>query len=188
MNENNPTPASRAQRPDLDWSQVRETVLLLDLAVTQIAWSMRDGDESVNSLTTSFTTMVENAQAIEAALDEIPAGMARDLIAGHAASILSRTNEAIIAFQFYDKLTQRLNHLTHALDDMGSLIGTPQRLYNPFEWSQLQQMIRSRYTSKLDQDMFDSVLAGEPIERVLELAQQQNRSREEQDGGEIELF
>ncbi|MCW8855555.1 MAG: hypothetical protein OQK72_12710, partial [Gammaproteobacteria bacterium] len=50
---------SSTSNPDLDWSQVRETVSLLRLAAAQVDFSMRDGEKSVNALTDSFTSMAE---------------------------------------------------------------------------------------------------------------------------------
>ena len=46
---------STAARPDLDWSQVRETILMLDLAVAQMEMAMRDSADSVDVLTHAFT-------------------------------------------------------------------------------------------------------------------------------------
>lgn len=49
---------SKADNPDLDWSQVRETVLMLNLAMARMTHAMRDGDESVDQLGRSFTEKV----------------------------------------------------------------------------------------------------------------------------------
>ncbi|MDT8382877.1 MAG: hypothetical protein RRB22_00520 [Gammaproteobacteria bacterium] len=43
---------SNSDNPDLDWSQVRESVMMLDLVIAQIAGSLQDGDESVASPST----------------------------------------------------------------------------------------------------------------------------------------
>ena len=55
---------STATSPDLDWSQVRETVLMLNLAVSQIVHAMKDGDESVTELAKMFTSIIGHVQAI----------------------------------------------------------------------------------------------------------------------------
>ncbi|MDQ7073389.1 MAG: hypothetical protein Q9N32_08015 [Gammaproteobacteria bacterium] len=57
--------ASSANKPDLDWSQVRETVRMMNLAVAQIEMSMTEGDDSVETLTNAFTTMADRVQVIE---------------------------------------------------------------------------------------------------------------------------
>ena len=38
---------SNAEKPDLGWSQVRGTVLMLNLAMARMTHAMRDVDESV---------------------------------------------------------------------------------------------------------------------------------------------
>ena len=59
------------------WSQVRETVRMLFLAVAQIEVAVGDSDDSVNRLTDAFTTMMsyeqqiaQAAQALDDAGDE----------------------------------------------------------------------------------------------------------------------
>ena len=48
---------STAARPDLDWSQVRETILMLNLALAQLEIAMHDSSGSVEVLSRSFTGM-----------------------------------------------------------------------------------------------------------------------------------
>ena len=61
---------STAARPDLDWSQVRETILMLNLAVAQIEMALKESSGSVDVLTNSFTDMYGNLMAlVQAALD-----------------------------------------------------------------------------------------------------------------------
>ena len=56
--QNDGTPrGTEAHAPDLAWSQVRETVLMLELAAGQVDAAMRDSNASVNVLTESFTAM-----------------------------------------------------------------------------------------------------------------------------------
>jgi hypothetical protein len=43
------TPSTSA-RPDLDWSQVRETIMMLNLAVAQIEMALKDSGGSVEIL------------------------------------------------------------------------------------------------------------------------------------------
>ena len=47
---NNNMTHSKANQPDLDWSQVRETLRMLHLAVAQIDMSLREGEGSVQTL------------------------------------------------------------------------------------------------------------------------------------------
>ena len=55
---------SSAAQPDLDWSQLRETILMLNLAVAQIDQSMNEGHSSVSVLSQSFTALATNLRDI----------------------------------------------------------------------------------------------------------------------------
>ncbi len=186
MNDNTPPfQPSPAARPDLDWSQVRETVMMLNLAVAQISNAMQDGDESVKTLTESFTAMMDKIGAIQSSADTLPADSPqRDDITSSCSAIAGEMQAAIVAFQFYDTLNQRLGHLTDSLASLGGLVASPEQLYNPRAWRALQADIKSRYTLESDKAMFDAILNGASIEEALHLSRRRGR-REEED---IELF
>jgi len=176
---------SAATRPDLDWSQVRETVMMLNLAVAQISNAMQDGDESVKTLTDSFTAMMENIAAIQSTAATLPAEASqRDDISRNCDAISSQMQTAIVAFQFYDKLNQRLGHLTDSLASLGDLVASPEQLYSPHAWKKLQMDIKSRYTMESDKAMFDAILNGASIAEALHLSRTPDKSKEE----DIELF
>jgi hypothetical protein len=93
--------------------------------------------------------------------------------------------QSIMAFQFYDRLSQRLDHVKEALEQLGKLVADPGRLYSPQEWTRLQQRIRSRYTMREEQEMFDALLRGESVEQALEAVKAR---LEAGDIDDIELF
>ncbi len=161
------TRPSNAQQPDLDWSQVRETIRMLFLAVAQIEIAMTESDDSVDHLTTSFTTMVAYEKNIALAVDELPDSedtrVLRGTISHNADKVTDEMQSAIVAFQFYDKLTQRLAHVSSALESLSELVGDSSKIYNPAEWQKLQQTIKSRYSMREEHEMFDSVMAGSDI-------------------------
>jgi len=164
---NSTTYPSKAHNPDLDWSQVRETVLLLHVAVAQIERSMHDGDESVQTLTDSFTSMAGKAQVINSAAGQLPEGSERDTVLENCYAIEASMGQAIVAFQFYDKLSQRLAHISNSIADLAELVDNPARLYNPHEWHGLQHKIRAKYTNEGDRHMFDAIVAGATVEEAI---------------------
>ncbi len=188
MQEGSEIKVSRSDAPDLDWSQVEETVRMLNLAVAQISMAMHEGEDSVGSLTRSFTGMVSNVDEIAQAavqLDQASSASAKSEILSRCASVQSGIQQSIIAFQFYDRLSQRLDHVRYALDGLSSLVSDKSRLFNPDQWAQLQQQIRSRYTMQEEQAMFEALLSGASIDSALEIV----RSRMNQgDIDDIELF
>lgn len=175
---NKETPiSSSANRPDLDWSQVKETVLMLKLAAAQVEFSLSEGGNSVNTLTDSFTSMAGSIKAIElSTLDIFEKYQVelsdQEVIVNNCAHVTSKMQQAIVAFQFYDTLVQRLDHVVNSLSKLGDLVCDPGRLYSPVEWRALQETIRSRYTMSNERELFDAILAGESIEQVISRMQQ----------------
>lgn len=189
---------STARNPDLDWSQVRETILMLALAVAQIEISMRDSDGSVEVLSNSFTSMVGQVKMIErttAALpDTLEVAEAKATIIENCALVGETMHAVIIAFQFYDKLTQRLSHVTSSLGTLADLVSDVRRLYNPYEWLGIQEKIKSRYTMEEERLMFDAMMEGKSVKQALAIytrAMEERKNKAAVSGGDeedIELF
>ncbi|MDD1619994.1 MAG: hypothetical protein LUQ11_00820 [Methylococcaceae bacterium] len=175
---------SGSGRPDLDWSQVRETIKLLAVSVAQVEGGMRIGDESVNVLAGSFANMVEDMDVIRDELMKLAPSAERDNALSRCMATQERIYSSIVAFQFYDRLQQCLSHVSTGLKGLSAIIDDPQRLYNPQEWYKFQNEIRSHYTMESEKAMFDAILHGKSIEEALALVDF-NKSN---DGNEIELF
>lgn len=174
--------ASNADKPDLDWSQVRETVLMLNLAMARMTHAMRDGDESVDSLSRSFTEMVGHVKFMQDSIAEMTEDDTRNNLLEHSTAIRGQVDSAIMAFQFYDRLSQRMQHVSNSLQALSKLVESPQRLYNPIEWKALQELIRANYTLDSDKQMFEDLLLGKSIEDIIQTATASS------DDNDIELF
>lgn len=183
---------TRARSPDLDWCQLRETVLMLEVAAGQVQAAMRDSNASVDVLTDTFTSMVDTLDLIDAALATLPDTVGNGLVKAEiqegSREIGRKVHRAIIAFQFYDKLVQRLQHVCESLAALGELVGDRSRIYNPNEWVALQDKIRSRYAMPEERAMFDAVMAGKPVQQALEEYMAMRMQEIKESGGEIELF
>lgn len=179
---------TRAHTPDLDWSQVRETVLMLELGAVQIESAMKDSNTSVEVLTDSFTSMAGYMRMITDTVQALPNNdecrAARENLLGSTEHVSSMVHQAIIAFQFYDKLVQRLAHVCHGMGLLSSLVADKSRLYNPGEWVALQNEIRAKYSTREEVAMFEAVMAGVPVNEAIE----QFMSEMKDKGDEIELF
>jgi hypothetical protein len=172
--------------PDLDWTQVRETAKLLNLSAGQVEDMLNTADVSVNTLTESFTSMVEHMQTIYNHLEDLEESPSREEALKCCVETSSRIQDSIIAFQFYDRLQQCLHHVTANMKGLSSLVESPERLYNPFEWNKFQMEIRSRYTMESEKIMFDAILEGKTIEEALLIKDAAEAEQNEDD--DIELF
>jgi hypothetical protein len=180
---------SRANRPDMDWSQVRETVVMLELAMVQIDTALRDSRASFEVLSNTFTAMASFLSVQQEMLLNLPtseegsatkAGMLET-----GSQVMSMMGEAIISFQFYDRMGQRLDHVCRSLHALSLLVADRNKIYSPDEWLKLQEMIRSMYTTPEERDMFESVMLGVPVEEAIS---RYVANLHEKSGGDVELF
>jgi len=111
-------------------------------------------------------------------------GKKKQLILDECSKVEHRMQEIVIAFQFYDKMSQRLNHVGASLGSLTEIIGDDHRLYHPDAWLALQSYIRSKYTMKEEIEMFDAVLRGCSVDEALKLVADVVRDSED----DIELF
>jgi hypothetical protein len=187
MEPNTTLPPSTAARPDLDWSQVRETILMLNLAAAQIEMALRESGGSVEVLTGSFTGIYGNLMALVDAVHSLPESDVKQRIEATGATASAQMQHAIIAFQFYDRLSQRLAHVCRSLDELSAIVSDSSRLYNPAAWHALQMQIRSKYTMEDEKLMFDKLISSGNVRAALD---EYVHTKQEQAGGssDIELF
>lgn len=180
---------TRVRIPDPNWDKMRETVLMMELAVGQIEGAMRDSDSSVQVLTDTFTVMARHMGAIaqDAALlpDEGELGEAKRRVSGAATQVTGMVHQSIIAFQFYDRLVQRLSHVSHSLEWLAEVVSDEQRATTPEQWVALQEKIRSRYSMPEEVEMFEAVLLhGKTVQQALHDFMEKMKNK----GDDIELF
>lgn len=163
---------TRAHRPDLDWSQVRESVLMLELMSGQIMAAMRDSDSSVEVLSSTFTGMAAYINTIVGLVQQLP--NAPELAGQKAAlnniseQVQSMINQAVVAFQFYDRLVQRLGHVVIGHSEFSEIVGDSSKLYNPAAWLAMQNRIRASFSTPEEHALLDAVLRGMPVEEAIE--------------------
>ncbi|MGR6873773.1 hypothetical protein ACU6U9_15995 [Pseudomonas sp. HK3] len=186
---------SSVDKPDLDWSQIKETITMLALAVAQVESSMKDGEQSVGTLSASFTDMAEYVSQIRTLTDKVtPESLDRykAVISETTNNLEHNVHNAVMAFQFYDRISQRLDHVCNSLDKLGSLISQKDSLYNPESWKNLQNEIKGSYTMEAERIMFEHILLGHSIEEALEIYRHHfdasDKGTDQQSGDEVELF
>lgn len=189
MSDNPTQPrGTTAHTPDLNWSQVRETVLMIELAAVQIETAMKDSNSSVDVLTDSFTTMAGYMRMISETVQTLPdneeTAQVKQSLMGASEHVSGMVHQAIIAFQFYDKLVQRLSHVGHSLHALSNLVGDQGRLYNPQEWVGLQEKIRSKYSMREEIAMFEAVMGGMSIQEAVNRCMAETNQKSD----DIELF
>lgn len=168
-----------------DWNHIQETVTLLKLAVAQIQVTLKSGDESIDALADSFTTMMENMEDISVAVENLDNDMSADIIKSDCLMVSGKIQSAIIAFQFYDKLSQRLSHLMDSLNSLSDLVDSADKLNKPEHWQELRDWIEARYTVESDKKLYSAIISGLSIPEAIALSNQAPSAANDDD---IELF
>lgn len=177
-----------------DWCHVTETINMLYLAVCQIEATMTEANASVDVLTQSFTqlaghtndvstqmqslTQVEQLQEFKTDLEQT------------ANEIQTNINSSIRAFQFYDRVCQRVDHVARSLEKVSSLLQNESDIEDPQAWKGVQNQIKSSYTMEAERIMFEYIMRGGSVQEALEIYRHHFSEEKDspEDTDEIELF
>ena len=185
----NPQISPQLNAEDAGWTHVHETVRMLFLAIAQIEIALRESDDSIEHLTDAFTAMVDRENHIAESIDRLE-GKDKDeevcnSIRSDALEVTEKMQSAIVAFQFYDKLTQRLSHVGSSMEALGILLKDDQRINQTSEWQKLQESIKSKYSMREEYELFNAVMAGGDIREAI---RKYNEMHKEDSHDDIELF
>lgn len=185
---------------DLGAKEVQQTIMILNLSIAQIELSITEGDHSVNALIDSFRFMSQHIEEIQTATAEIGTVDTDDAVFHKQHSLLlnqtdelaQKMQQAIIAFQFYDKLSQRLGHVSYGLSGLAEIVSHEMRVKDAEEWVSFKQAVRRGTTMREEEELFELIFdqhipSIQAIEIMKErISQRMQNDKSEQD--EIELF
>ncbi|MBL4607234.1 MAG: hypothetical protein JKY01_05320 [Pseudomonadales bacterium] len=190
-------PGSSSQKPDLDWSQAKETITMLCLATAQIEAALRDSTNSVDALAQSFTKIANDSQQVLkiASLMEVEESNRahHSELTKSATELHVEIKNSIISFQFQDRVSQKLAHVNRSLGLVADLISDSDRLFQPNQWRNIQDEISKSYTLECEKIMFEKILDGATIKEALRLYEQSDLNNAQITGtgnneDDIELF
>ncbi|WP_321324464.1 hypothetical protein [Thiomicrorhabdus sp.] len=180
--------------------EVQQTILVLNLSIAQIDLSITEGDNSVNTLIDSFTYMSQHIQQIQQAGSKLVEMSEQtgdvdnhtNLLLSEASELSAKMQQAIIAFQFYDKLSQRLEHVSHGLTGLAEIVSHEMKVKSESEWEAFKSSVRKGTTMREEEELFELIFDQHvPTEEAIEIMKERMRNRmhqEEQDEEEIEFF
>ena len=190
------------QQLALGAEEVQQTILMLNLSIAQIDLSISEGDHSVNALIDSFTYMSQQLEQIKEASNEfLESAVDTDIVEAHNAVLTGHTSElagkmqqAVIAFQFYDKLSQRLNHVSHGLSGLADIVSHEMRVKDKAEWESFKQDVRKGTTMREEEELFELIFDQKvPTKDAIDIIkgrmlQRMNKEKLVEEEDEIELF
>ncbi|GLQ31915.1 hypothetical protein [Litoribrevibacter albus] len=167
----------------LNQEQLEATIKMLALAVAQIEATMIEAGQSVTELSSSFSEIAENFHHLDGHDAETVIRVDRR----DFSNLREKLNRAIIAMQFYDRMTQRLHHVNTGLTDTANLLGDPSNISDQ-DWNDLQNSIKQRYTMESERKMFEQIVSGISLDEALEAFKQITSSTLAEPQDDIELF
>jgi uncharacterized protein YoxC len=169
------------------WCFRSETAKLLGLSVTQIHTSLTDGDNSVGTLTDSFQQLADFCSSVQQlSADNRDNEDAQSQINTLATNMSATIDNAIVAFQFYDRLSQRMAHVSSSLDQLSHLIKDDENLNDPIGWKELRDHIKSSYSLDAEHVMYEAIMSGATAAEALKLYNEKMHESDASD--DIELF
>jgi hypothetical protein len=183
------TDRNGASTPVVNWSPQQQTARMLALCEAQMEAATQDSDAAVDTLVTAFTDLM-NAVRDLGTMSKVNAtdpgqSQALDDINNRCSQLSSQVAAAVMAFQFYDKLSQRLGHVRYSLSTMALFICDRSNSQRPEHWEKLLSTLGRLYRTAEERAIFDSI-AGSLSLTVNN--SEEPLSKELSDAGSIELF
>jgi hypothetical protein len=163
--------------------ELKEAVCLIGLATAQIDASMVEGGYSIDKL-------IKNFQSMTSKLIDIENTKGNGL---EVTEMRKEIQESTIAFQFYDRLQQRLSHVAESLKMLTVLVSEREQKRDPKMWDQLKTKIRRSYSMDSERELFrliyeDNLSVNDAVSQLISNDRESAKSRKHDVEGEIELF
>lgn len=175
------------------WAPEREIAHTLELCEAQMEAALGESDSAVDDLVSAFSGMAQNASAARAALERLPAQQRAqladvDVLREKLTAVESQMASAIVAFQFYDKLSQRLGHVRYSLSTLAMFVCDPVQSGQREQWQRLFNTLRRLYRTEEERHIFQLMIEGASAQQALEELHKVNKTLGARATGDIELF
>jgi len=164
---------------------------MLGLCEAQMESALQDSDKAVDALVQAFTCLVDTSRSVKSLTEQLPAEYRESVSAGlnqQVEAITKQMASAVIAFQFYDKLTQRLGHVRYSLSTLSLFVCDRTQTANPDQWRRLMNTLRRLYRTEEERQIFQSMMDGMADEPTVKVAALKEETVAGAQVGEIELF
>jgi hypothetical protein len=160
---------------------------MLGLCEAQMESALQESDRAVDALIKAFTSLVEATRSVSSLTNSLPAEVKDSLSSNldqQVATISKQMGAAVMAFQFYDKLTQRLGHVRYSLSTLALFVCDRTQANEPDQWQRLLHTLRRLYRTEEERQIFQMIMDG----IASEAGAHSLPPVEETKAGEVELF
>jgi hypothetical protein len=154
--------------PETHWTPEQQIAHMLDLCEAQMEAALTESDKAVDALIKAFGVISETSGAQEA--------------------ISKNVASAIVAFQFYDKLTQRLGHVRYSLSTLAMFVCDRSQSARRDQWKKLFSALKRLYRTEEERAIFTLVTQGVSANEAREQVQASTHVPAAEEHGTVELF
>lgn len=134
---------------------------VLGLCEAQMESALHESDQAVAALIEAFTGLVEATRSVSTLSKQLPPQV-RQALGGdfeqQFAAISKEMSAAVMAFQFYDKLTQRLGHVRYSLSALALFVCDRSKAAQPQQWDRLLGTLRRLYRTEEERQIFHMIM------------------------------
>jgi len=163
------------------WTAEQQIARMLLLCEAQMESALSESDVAVDELIKSFKGLIEAGQALGAQAENSDLAQQLD-------TLRKQTAAAVVAFQFYDKLNQRLGHVRYSLSALAMFVCDREKAHERDQWRRLFSTLRRLYRTEEERQLFKLMVEGASAEEAREHIQQSTLTLRSSPTGEIEIF
>ena len=190
-NPNDPSSDDTVIAP-IAWTPEQQIARMLELCEAQMESALSESDMAMEALIKSFAGLIEAGQALgtlsEKTEEQTPVDAGTQDLAQQLDALRKQTAAAVVAFQFYDKLTQRLGHVRYSLSALAMFVCDRAKSSERDQWRRLFSTLRRLYRTEEERQLFKLMVDGATAEQAREHIQQSTLTLRTAPTGEIEIF
>ncbi len=187
-NSTEPTTDDTVMVRAISWTPEQQIARLLALCEAQMESALSESDVAVEALVKSFAGLIEAGQALGALNEKTPAAAGPADLAQQLDTLRKQTAAAVVAFQFYDKLTQRLGHVRYSLSALAMFVCDRSKSGEREQWKRMFSTLRRLYRTEEERQLFRLMVEGASADEAREHIQQSTQTLRAAPTGEVELF
>jgi len=161
--------------------ELRKAILALNLSVAQIDLSMTEGNYSVDALIDSFNFMREGLENLRNRIvsdDEIDLLSLKSSVLEATSLLSDKVAASIIAFQFYDRLSQRLHHVSDGLSSLSNIMASEDQIVDEVVWEAFMEKMARHAAMREEHELYELIFThGLSSEAAIEQMKIQMRER-----------
>lgn len=172
----------------ITWTPEQQIARMLELCEAQMESALSESDVAMEALVKSFAGLIEAGQALGSLGEKTPVETGPADLASQLDALRRQTAAAVVAFQFYDKLTQRLGHVRYSLSALAMFVCDRSKSIERDQWKRLFATLRRLYRTDEELQIFKLMVDGASAEEAREIIQQTTQTLRATPTGEIEIF